>query len=486
MRADQPDYWRIAALDQYSSEDGGQWTLSAEGDDSVRGRSPERGSRRRPVARSSPSARSASVGCPPRSVPSPSISPTRSWCSRPTRSSPTHPTSAGSTTPSRRSCRRSQARSSPRSRSRRRPRRRRRTSRRSRRAAGHRRDRPDRADHATGRRRRRRDHPVRAGGGAPRPLPQSPTFVYDTGVDIRDSASAILEFLGEQARVLRAVRQRVRGDGAQPRHPTRVGGRLHPRRSSPTAATTCTSHDAHAWPEIWLDRHRLEPSVRPDPRRNRAKPPAAATSPTTPPPTPPRATAPTVTTTPAVTSPPPAGGTGSPQTPGTAPATPTPTLAPATASSSGDALGPWRVVIVVLVGWRSSSARTSLAVLIANGGDADRRHAVLLIPRSWWPVRGRKPSTELREADLATDPALTANELAGVVPDAPRPADPAAAPRPRAASTARHATATVPPEPTTRATRGHRSASSRARWTTVCRWTRRWRRRLDLSVFTRR
>jgi transglutaminase-like putative cysteine protease len=35
VKSDVPDYWRIAALDQYSSEGGGQWTLSAEGDGSV-------------------------------------------------------------------------------------------------------------------------------------------------------------------------------------------------------------------------------------------------------------------------------------------------------------------------------------------------------------------------------------------------------------------------------------------------------------------
>ena len=35
VRASQPEYWRIAALDQYTGAGGGQWTLSAEGDGSV-------------------------------------------------------------------------------------------------------------------------------------------------------------------------------------------------------------------------------------------------------------------------------------------------------------------------------------------------------------------------------------------------------------------------------------------------------------------
>ncbi len=35
VKASQPEYWRIAALDQYTGAGGGQWTLSAEGDGSV-------------------------------------------------------------------------------------------------------------------------------------------------------------------------------------------------------------------------------------------------------------------------------------------------------------------------------------------------------------------------------------------------------------------------------------------------------------------
>jgi len=35
VRADAPDYWRITALDEYRSDAGGQWALTAEGDDAV-------------------------------------------------------------------------------------------------------------------------------------------------------------------------------------------------------------------------------------------------------------------------------------------------------------------------------------------------------------------------------------------------------------------------------------------------------------------
>ena len=53
-----PDYWRIAALDTYSSGDGGSWTLSAEGDDSV-GVGPARDAHPRTRSSSSSSDRAA-------------------------------------------------------------------------------------------------------------------------------------------------------------------------------------------------------------------------------------------------------------------------------------------------------------------------------------------------------------------------------------------------------------------------------------------
>ena len=82
------------------------------------------------------------------------------------------------------------------------------------------------AAHArAGRRRRRRDHPVREGGGAARLLPRRHGFVYDTDVDSLDNGRRSSQFLHEQARVLRAVRERVRGDGALARHPGARRGR---------------------------------------------------------------------------------------------------------------------------------------------------------------------------------------------------------------------------------------------------------------------
>ena len=56
-------------------------------------------------------------------------------------------------------------------------------------------------------------------------------FVYDTSVDSFDSGSAILAVPPRQAWVLRAVRERVRGDGAHARHPGARRGRVHPGRA---------------------------------------------------------------------------------------------------------------------------------------------------------------------------------------------------------------------------------------------------------------
>ena len=76
-----PDYWRIAALDQYSGDNGGQWTLSAEGDGSVSVGLPSVAPRA-PCARTSGSGRCPNGGCRPRTTRSRSTCPTRSSSAR--------------------------------------------------------------------------------------------------------------------------------------------------------------------------------------------------------------------------------------------------------------------------------------------------------------------------------------------------------------------------------------------------------------------
>ena len=36
MQSPRPDYWRVTALDEYSAEGGGQWTLNAAGEGKVK------------------------------------------------------------------------------------------------------------------------------------------------------------------------------------------------------------------------------------------------------------------------------------------------------------------------------------------------------------------------------------------------------------------------------------------------------------------
>ena len=63
-------------------------------------------------------------------------------------------------------------------------------------------------------------------------------FVYDTTVDPVDTPDAISAFLRDEARLLRAVRERVRRDGALAGHPGPRRGRLHARRRAATACST--------------------------------------------------------------------------------------------------------------------------------------------------------------------------------------------------------------------------------------------------------
>ncbi len=350
-----------------------------------------------------------------------------------------------------------------------------------RRTAEDRRDRRDRTDRPAGRRRSRRNHAVRAGRSPPRLLPQVPRSVYDTSVGSLDNGSAILEFLrtkrGFCVQFASAYAVMARSLGIPARVAVGftpgafVDGRYH-----------VTSHDAHAWPEIYLTGIGWTHLFDPTPAQSGAasggsqlpNDTAADVAATTTPP---------VTTAPTVTSPPAAGGSsGTPQSPGTTPVTPT--LTPATAPSSGDALGPWLVVIVVLVGLLLLSGAYVGAVLVAKRRRRDRRrHAAdpaLVVAGAWEEALDR-----LREADLAADPALTANEVARSVPvDLAPPTAHPLRDLARAYSAARYSDGATGPD------------DARDAWTSLgelevalddgVSWTRRWRRRLDPSTFTHR
>jgi hypothetical protein len=142
------------------------------------------------------------------------------------------------------------------------------------------------------------------------------------------------------------------------------------------------------------------------------------------------------------------------------------------------------VVIVVLVGLALLVGAYVAAVLVAKRRRRDRRRGAadpaLVVAGAWEEALDR-----LREADLATDPALTANEVARTVPHELGP--PTAQPLrdlARVYSTARYSNGSTGAD------------DARDAWTSLgelevaleddVSWTRRWRRRLDLSTFTRR
>ena len=192
-------------------------------------------------------------------------------------------------------------------------------------------------------------------------------------------------------------------------------------------------------------------------------------------------TIPPVSTAPPLTSPRPEAGAPERRRRGTTPVTPT--LA-RSAPSSGDTLGPWLVVIVVLVALLLLVGVYVGAVLVAKRRRRDRRRhtadPALVVAGAWQEALDR-----LREADLPADPAMTANEVARAVPvDLGPPTAQPLRDLARAYSTARYGDGAIGPD------------DAREAWTSLdelevalddgVSWTRRWRRRLDLSTFTRR
>ena len=244
-----------------------------------------------------------------------------------------------------------------------------------------------------------------------------------------------------------------------------------------------TSHDAHAWPEIYLTGIGWTHLFDPTPAQSGTGTPGGSNLPDDTAPGATATTTPTATTPPTVTAPPTGGGTGTPETPGSTPATPTLTPAvPASASDGG--LGPWLVVIAVLAGLALVIAAYVAGVLVAKRRRRDRRRnaddPARVVAGAWEEALDR-----LREADLTTDPALTPIETARAVPRELGP--PTAEPLRELAlaySTARYGDGATG------------SDDARDAWTSLdelevalddgVSWTRRWRRRLDLSTFTRR
>jgi transglutaminase-like putative cysteine protease len=307
-------------------------------------------------------------------------------------------------------------------------------------------------------------------------------FVYDTTVDDHDDASAILAFLDSkhgfcvQFASTYAVMARALGIPARvavgftPGEP--AGGRYR-----------VTSHDAHAWPEIYLSGLGWTHLFDPTPGQSGRAPGGsdlphddASVAPTQPSVQPPTASIPPLT-----------GGTDTPSgadTPAAPGATPaTPTLAPAPASSSSST-GAWIPVLVAL----------ALAVLVVGGyvgavlGLKRRRRArrhtatdpAVAVTGAWAEALDR-----LHEAAVVPRATQTPLDLArtvptGTNPETARPMHELA----RAYGAARYGDGALAPD------------DARDAWSSLdeleqalddgVSWTRRWRRRLDASTLVRR
>ena len=238
-------------------------------------------------------------------------------------------------------------------------------------------------------------------------------FVYDTDVPSTDDAPAILAFLKDRrgfcVQFASAYAVMARSLGI----PARVAVGFTPGEKIGENQYQVTTHDAHAWPEIYLDglgwTHLFDPTPASQsdtvggsrlPTDDTAVGPTATTAPP-----------PTVATAPAGDGTTP-GGTGGQTAPGTTPAAPT--LAPAPASSSSST-GAWLPVLVVV----------ALVVLVLGGyvgavlglkrRRRARRHAAgdptAVVSGAWAEALDR-----LHEAAVVPRAAQTPLDLAATVP----------------------------------------------------------------------
>jgi transglutaminase-like putative cysteine protease len=306
-------------------------------------------------------------------------------------------------------------------------------------------------------------------------------FVYDTNVDNLDNGSAILQFLQSkhgfcvQFASAYAVMARTLGI------PARVAVGFTPGKRDAHGTYHVSSNDAHAWPEIYLNGEGWTHLFDPTPARS-GQAPGGSALPGDPDVAAPVTAAPPTTAAPSAQPPsgtdrvaPPAGGT-----------TPvSPTVPPSVVTPSSDrGLGPWLVVVVVLALVALSVFAYVAAVLVVKRCRRARRHdrsdPSRAVEGAWQEALDR-----LREASFSTDPAQTPIEVAGTV----RVGDGTRATRPlhdlaRAYSAARYGDAVT--GPTDARDAWHSLDELEVALDEGVRWSRRWRRRLDLSSFTRR
>jgi transglutaminase-like putative cysteine protease len=305
-------------------------------------------------------------------------------------------------------------------------------------------------------------------------------FVYDTSIGADDSSNAIVQFLqnrhGFCVQFASAYAVMARSLGI----PARVGVGFTPGQLGSDGRYHVTTHDAHAWPEVWLAgigwTHMFEPtpaagggvvaggSNLPGDAVGGATTPATTTVPQT---TQPGQTAPTS---------PPSGGTGSTPSGGGGAR---PTL---TADHGGSS--PWPAIVAVVLGLLVLVGAYVGAVLFAKSRRrARRRHTddpTAAVAGAWEEALDR-----LREARVEPDPALTPLELAHDVPARTHPAVQSPMHDLAAAYTITRYGTDAPEADTAERAWANVALLERALDTDQG-LRERWRRRLDVGVLTRR
>ncbi len=249
---------------------------------------------------------------------------------------------------------------------------------------------------------------------------RGPEFHYDTTVDSVDSGSAIVAFLHDkrgfcvQFASVYAVMARSLGI------PARVAVGFTPGTLVGRDTYSVTSHDAHAWPEIYLSGLGWTHIFDPTPGASTTS--AGGSNLPNEPPVPGAAVQTPTETTPT---------TAPPTTPTTQPATATTGVGPAvpanltpptvTTASSSHGLSRWLLVPLILLILALVIGGYVALVLTAKSRRRTRRRddpdPAGAVAGAWEEALDR-----LREADLAPDPALTPLELARAAPTRTSPA----------------------------------------------------------------
>jgi transglutaminase-like putative cysteine protease len=309
-------------------------------------------------------------------------------------------------------------------------------------------------------------------------------FVYDTSVSATDSGNAIVQFLQDKhgfcVQFASAYAVMARSLGI----PARVAVGFTPGELGSDGRYHVTTHDAHAWPEVWLAGIGWTHMFEPTPAAGGGAVAGGSNLPgdnavggtTTP------ATTTTVpqTTRPGQTAPtsPATGGTGGTSSGGGGSARPT------LSADSGGGSSPWLAIIAVVLVLLALVGAYAGGVLFAKSRRrARRRHRddpTAAIAGAWEEALDR-----LREARVEPDPALTPLELAHEVPSHTHDAVEAPMHDLAAAYTTTRYGSDAPAADTVERAWANVALLERALDTDQG-LRERWRRRLDVAVLTRR